>query len=97
MLHFTEPRDGGNQQRDGPNGEDVNQGLRPNQATISMCSTVAAVSSCEVLLQVIPVRVNSKSGNQITTFGLLDSGSDITMIDPSLVKLLNIKGSPSKL
>lgn len=62
-----------------------------------MCSTVAAVSSCEVLLQVIPVRVNSKSGNQITTFGLLDSGSDITMIDPSLVKLLNIKGSPSKL
>ena len=52
--------------RDGPNGEDVNQGLRPNQATISMCSTVAAVSSCEVLLQVIPVRVISKSGNQIT-------------------------------
>ena len=62
-----------------------------------MCSTVAAVGSCEVLLQVIPVRVVSKSGNQITTFGLLDSGSDITMIDPSLVKLLNIKGSPSKL
>lgn len=97
LLHFTEPRDRGNQQRDGPNAEDVNQGLRPNQATISMCSTVAAVSSCEVLLQVIPVRVLSKSGNQITTFGLLDSGSDITMIDLSLVKLLNIKGSPSKL
>ena len=97
LLHFTEPRHGGNQRRDDPNGEDVNQGLRPNQATISMCSTVAAVGSCEVLLQVIPVRVVSKSGNQITTFGLLDSGSDITMIDPSLVKLLNIKGSPSKL
>lgn len=62
-----------------------------------MCSTVAAGSSCEVLLQVIPVRVISKSGNQITTFGLLDSGSDITMTDLSLVKLLNIKGSPSKL
>ena len=68
LLHFTEPRDRGNQQRDGPNGEDVNQGLRPDQATISMCSTV---NSCEVLLQVIPVRVISKSGNQITTFGLL--------------------------
>lgn len=79
LLHFTEPRDRGNQQRDGPNGEDVNQGLRPDQTTISMCSTV---NSCEVLLQVIPVRVISKSGNQITTFGLLDSGSDITMIDP---------------
>ena len=97
LLHFTEPRDRGNQQRDGPNDKDVNQDLRPNQATISMCSTVAAGSSCEVLLQVIPVRVISKSGNQITTFGLLDSGSDITMIDPSLMKLLNIKGSPSKL
>ena len=97
LLHFTEPRDRGNQQRDGPNDKDVNQDLRPNQATISMCSTVAAGSSCEVLLQVIPVRVISKSGNQITTFGLLDSGSDITIIDPSLVKLLNIEGSPSKL
>ena len=39
----------------------------------------------------------SKSGSQITTYGLLDSGSDIIMIDPSLVRLLDVKGSPSKL
>ena len=39
----------------------------------------------------------SNSGNQITTYGLIDSGSDITMIDPCIVKLLNIEGAPSKL
>lgn len=50
-----------------------------------------------MLLQVIPVEVISKAGSQITSYDLLDSGSDITMIDQLLVKLLNIKGSPSKL
>ena len=39
----------------------------------------------------------SKAGSQITSYDLLDSGSDITMIDQLLVKLLNIRGSPSKL
>ena len=43
------------------------------------------------------MKVISNSGNQITTYGLIDSGSDITMIDPSIVKLLNIEGAPSKL
>ena len=38
------------------------------------------------------IRVMSEAGNHITTYGLVDSGSDITMIDPSLVKLLNIIG-----
>jgi hypothetical protein len=27
------------------------------------------------------------------TYGLIDSGSDVTMIDPSLVERLRIKGS----
>lgn len=58
---------------------------------------MAAVNLCEVLLQVVPVKVIGKSSSQITTYGLVDSGSDITMTDPSLVKLLNISGSPSKL
>ena len=43
------------------------------------------------------MKVISNSGNQITTYGLIDSGSDITRIDPSIVKLLNIEGAPSKL
>ena len=53
------------------------------------------VDSSEVLLQVIPVKMTSNSGRQITTYGLIDSGSDITMVDPSLVKLLNIEGNLS--
>ena len=68
----------------------------------TLLSTIVTVSnaasdSCDVFLQVIPVKVISNSGNQITTYGLIDSGSDITMIDPSIVKLLNIEGAPSKL
>ena len=43
------------------------------------------------------MKVISNSGNQVTTYGLIDSGSDISMIDPSIVKLLNIEGAPSKL
>ena len=50
-----------------------------------------------VLTRAIPVHVISNSGNQITTYGLIDSGSAITMIDPSIVKLLNIERAPSKL
>ena len=34
----------------------------------------------EVLLQVIPLRIINEDGNQVTTYGLIDSGSDVTMI-----------------
>ena len=51
LLHFTKPREGENQQRDNPNSEDVNQGLRPDQGATSMCSTVAAVNSCKALFK----------------------------------------------
>jgi hypothetical protein len=51
----------------------------------------------EVLLQVIPLRIISEDGNQVTTYGLIDSGSDVTMIDPSLVERLRIKGSSGRI
>jgi hypothetical protein len=66
------------------------------QGNTSECSTAATVDSCDVLLQVVPVKVISKTGSHITTYGLVDSGSDITMIDPSLAKTLGMRGSPSK-
>ena len=66
-----------------------------NNCTIS--SDVNTTSTNDVLLQVIPIRVVSNAGHSLTTYGLLDSGSDITMIDPSLVMLLGMKGNPSKL
>ena len=64
----------------------ADQSVSCNTSTHSV-STV--VDSSEVLLQVIPVKAISNSGRQITTYGLIDSGSDITLVDPSLVKLLN--------
>jgi len=39
----------------------------------------------------------SNSGRQIMTYGSIDSGFDVTMVDPSLVKLLNIEGTSSTL
>jgi len=60
-------------------------------------SASAVVNSSEILLEVIPVKVISNSGRQITTYGLTDSGSDINMVDPSLVWLLNIEETLSTL
>ena len=97
LLHFTDTRGSANQGALSQHREVVNQNLVPDQSTTSTCSTSASVGPCEVLLQVIPVKVMSSAGCQITTYGVIDSGSDITMIDPSLVELLNIKGSTSKL
>ena len=51
----------------------------------------------EVLLQVIPLRIINEDGNQVTTYGLIDSGSDVTMIDLSLVERLRIKGSSGRI
>ena len=95
LLHFTEPKENVNPETVDQN-IGVNQNSVPDQGTFSTVSS-AASDSCDVFLQVIPVKVISNSGNQITTYGLIDSGSDITMIDPSIVKLLNIEGAPSKL
>ena len=99
LLHFHEPKEEADKGTVNQTNE-VNQDLITDQGTSCntlMHSVSAAVDSSEALLQVIPVKVISNSGRQITTYGLIDSGSDITMVDPSLVKLLNIKGTPTKL
>ena len=95
LLHFAEPKENVNRETVDQN-IGVKQNSVPDQGTLSTVSS-AASDSCDVFLQVIPVKVISNSGNQITTYGLIDSGSDIKMIDPSIVKLLNIEGAPSKL
>ena len=95
LLHFAEPKENVNQETVDQN-IGVNQNSVPDQGTLSTASS-AASDSCEVFLQVIPVKVISNSGNQITTYGLFDSGSDITMIHPSIVKLLNTEGALKEL
>ena len=97
LLHFTGPTGEARRLEVNQSEDVIKQDSIPDQATTSTCSAEGTFHSCEVLLQVVPIRVMSEAGNQITTYGLVDSGSDITMIDSSLVKLLNIKGSTSKL
>ena len=45
-----------------------------------------------VLLHVIPVKVSTKDGNSVTTYGLLDNASRGTIVDANLAKRLNVKG-----
>ena len=95
LWHFAEPKENVNQETVDQN-IGVNQNSVPDQGTLST-SLSEASDSCGVLLQAIPVHVISNSGNQITTYGLIDSGSAITMINPSIVKLLNIERAPVSL
>ena len=54
-------------------------------------------SSKEVLLQVIPIKIINPDGKMVTAYGLIDSGSDVTLIDQSLVEQLQFKGQPDRL
>ena len=74
---------------------------RPLQADLpvpsSGCATATMVRPSEILLQIVPLKVIGNNGTTVTTYGLIDSGSDVTMIDPSLVEKLEIQGESSQL
>ena len=74
---------------------------RPSQveppAPSSGCTTTTMARPSEVLLQIVPLKVIGNNGTAVTTYGLIDSGSDVTMIDPSLVEKLGIQGESSQL
>ena len=50
----------------------------------------------EILLQIVPFKVITNNGKTVTTYGLVDSLSDVTMINPSLVKKLGRQGESSQ-
>ncbi|CAB4023186.1 Hypothetical predicted protein [Paramuricea clavata] len=50
-----------------------------------------------VLLQVVPLRVFGKRGKVVTVSAMLDSGSEITLVDPSLASTLDLYGQPDEL
>ena len=50
-----------------------------------------------VLLQVLPLRVVDGNGSSITTFALLDSGSEVTLVDPSHISCLGLYGRSDRL
>ena len=83
LLYLPEARRGENQ---GGVNLIVNHCSVPEQGNTSTCPSAAAVDACEGLLKVILVK-----------YVRVDSCSDITMIDSSVVKSLHMKGSPSRL
>ena len=66
-------------------------------APLSGCTTTTMARPSEVLLQIVPLKVIGNNGTAVTTYGLIDSGSDVTMIDPSLVEKLGIQGESNQL
>ena len=89
LLHQTQP-----QQTPGNSAlEDQAAGV---DGTISMpvCATAGSEDSETVLLQVVPVRVVGSNGLAVTTYAMLDSGSEVALVDPSLVSSLGLCGRP---
>ena len=93
LLHLTEPL----RKQELPQEDNHTNVTSSDDFPSESCSAAIATESLEVLLQVVPLKVIGKNGKAITTYGLIDSGSDITMIDPSLTTQLNIDGDPGEL
>lgn len=69
---------------------DVPEDANPLSST---CITSSLTESSEILLQIIPLKILGNNGKSITTYGLIDSGFDVTMIEPSLVDQHEIPGA----
>ena len=69
--------------------------------SITACTTACTTTGTEdpgtILLQVVPLRVMGADGLVVTTYAMLDSGSEITLVDPSLVSSLRLSGRPDRL
>lgn len=61
-------------------------------ASASLCTTTRTEDSGTILLQVVPVRVVGDNGLAVTTYAMLDSGSEITLVDPSRFSSMGLSG-----
>ena len=66
-----------------------------NQTNTAQVNNV--VKSTKVCFQILPVIVNGDNGRSIKTYAMLDSASDITMINDELAQDLGLKGKPETL
>ena len=75
------------EKKDDGDGEDEGSGIvsaRNNATTLE--------TSDAVLLQVVPVRVIGQHGLAPTTYAMLHSGSEVSLVDPSLIDQLGVQG-----
>lgn len=59
------------------------------------CTSTGAMNTSQnqkVSLAIVPITVRGTGGKSVDTFALLDSGSDVSLVDQGLLKDLNIKG-----
>ena len=61
----------------------------------SMCASLN--ESSEILVQIILLNILGNNGKSMTTYGLINSGSYVTMIDPSPIDQLEIPGEMGQL
>jgi len=61
-------------------------------STTSRINSVSSQETTSAPLQVVPIAVIGKYDKKVTTYALIDSGSDTTMIDKSLALQLGIEG-----
>ena len=76
---------------------DKNSAQKDGDVQANSVNTTFQEDSDSVLLQVVPLRVLGEQGKIVTTYAMLDSGSEITLVDPSLASSLGLQGQPGEL
>ena len=76
---------------------DKNSAQKDGAVQANSINTAFQEDSDSVLLQVVPLRVLGEQGKIVTTYAMLDSGSEITLVDPSLASSLGLQGQPGEL
>ncbi|CAB4021768.1 Hypothetical predicted protein [Paramuricea clavata] len=67
-------------------------GKNSQQDLMASYTTMTQGKENHILLHVVPVKVLTKDGNSVTTYGLLDNASRGTIVDAKLAEKLNVKG-----
>ena len=86
--HFTASNANGNNNGNvTPSSADGTSGQ-----SVTVSHTVGGPRSKCVFLQIVPVKLYSKAGKSIHTYGLLDNAADATLLRDDLARKLKIKG-----
>ncbi|CAB4017463.1 Hypothetical predicted protein [Paramuricea clavata] len=68
-------------------------GKDSQQDSMASYTTMTQGKENHILLHVVPVKMLTKDGNSVTTYGLLNNASRGTIVDAELAEKLNVKGT----
>ena len=69
------------------------EGEISQKTRMSSYATMTEEKGNHILLHVVPVKVLTRNGDSVTTYGLLDNASRGTVVDVKLAEKLNVKGT----